>query len=272
MACPFSSGSRLTSPMMAPPLARIGSTSIGAGLVEHQPHRVGAAEQRRGRRRGKGERHAQAVAVAPRLDGGGLLFAPLPTAGAILPASRLRRLRRRGRLPGGSASALPPPRLASALPAARLRGFHRRCVRRRNRRSSLPRALRSRRRRRLVGGGLAISVAAGFRRFRRLPGLDLDPGLLGNHLRGDGRKLRRLLRRHRFLEPPCRGKPARPAAAWPGTDGMRRRGLLLRQRRLFRLLEGDVDHVVLFLAEGMHVDFADQHDVDGGRFQRRSAG
>ena len=29
MAWPFSSGSRLTSPMMAPPLARIGSTSIG---------------------------------------------------------------------------------------------------------------------------------------------------------------------------------------------------------------------------------------------------
>ena len=44
------------------------------GLVEHQPHGVGAAEQRRGRRRGKGERHAQGVAVAPRLDGGGLVL------------------------------------------------------------------------------------------------------------------------------------------------------------------------------------------------------
>ena len=51
IAWPFSSGTRLTSPMIAPPLARIGSMSMRRGLVEHQPHGVGAAEQRRGRRR-----------------------------------------------------------------------------------------------------------------------------------------------------------------------------------------------------------------------------
>ena len=74
MACPFSSGSRLTSPMMDPPLARIGSISIGAGLVEHHPHGVGPAEQRRGRRRRKGEGHSKGVAVAPRLDGSSLVL------------------------------------------------------------------------------------------------------------------------------------------------------------------------------------------------------
>ena len=41
MACPFSSGSRLTSPMMAPPLARIGS--ISSGLVwSNTSHTVSA--------------------------------------------------------------------------------------------------------------------------------------------------------------------------------------------------------------------------------------
>ena len=41
MACPFSSGSRLTSPMMDPPLARIGSTSIGA-VWSNTSHTVSA--------------------------------------------------------------------------------------------------------------------------------------------------------------------------------------------------------------------------------------
>ena len=93
-------------------------------------------------------------------------------------------------------------------------------------------------------------------------------GLLGNQLRGDGRNLRRLLRRHRLLEPLVAGNPRGRQRLGKGIRSgiRRRRGLLLRQCRLFRLLEGDVDHVVLFLAEGMHVDFADHHDVDGGRF------
>ena len=44
------------------------------GLVEHHPHGVGPAEQRRGRRRRKGEGHAKGVAVAPRLDGSSLVL------------------------------------------------------------------------------------------------------------------------------------------------------------------------------------------------------
>ena len=101
MAWPFSSGSRLTSPMMAPPLARIGSTSIGVGMVEHQPHRIGAAEQRSRGRRGKGERHAQAVAVTPRLDGGGLVLgAAFRRRTGCRRRGLLRRLRRRWSLLG----------------------------------------------------------------------------------------------------------------------------------------------------------------------------
>ena len=68
IACPFSSGMRLTSPMIAPPLARIGSTSSGFGEsnTSHtvSPRRNEAA----GVDGGKGEGQAQAVAVAPGID------------------------------------------------------------------------------------------------------------------------------------------------------------------------------------------------------------
>ncbi len=72
------------------------------GMVEHQPHRIGAAEQRSRGRRGKGERHAQAVAVTPRLDGGGLVLGGafrrrswMPPALAASPAPRRWSLRGR---------------------------------------------------------------------------------------------------------------------------------------------------------------------------------
>ena len=50
------------------------------------------------------------------------------------------------------------------------------------------------------------------------------------------------------------------------------RGLLFRRHRLLHLLEGDVDDVVLLLAEGVHVDFTDQRDIDRGGIRHRSAG
>ena len=54
------------------------------GMVEHQPHRIGAAEQRGRGRRGKGEGDAQAVAVTSRLDGGGLVLGSGFFAGGFL--------------------------------------------------------------------------------------------------------------------------------------------------------------------------------------------
>ena len=72
----------------APPLAADRLDIDRLGGIEHQPHGIGAAEQRRRRRRGKGKRHAQAVAVAPRVDGsrGRFRSARLP-----LPVRRQRR-------------------------------------------------------------------------------------------------------------------------------------------------------------------------------------
>ena len=236
------------------------------GMVEHQPHRIGAAEQRSRGRRGKGERHAQAVAVTPRLDGGGpcpwrrFPAAELDAAGAAL----LRRLRGRWSLPGRYG--LRRFRSGSLDLFGRLRRFRgfrrRRCFFRcgchllgRGGRVVLGR-------RHFFDGRRSRGLGHG-RRFGHLGGLDLDPGLFGNRLRGNRRNLRRLLRRRRFLQ----GLVARNPRGRPGLGryGRLGRGLRLGQSGLFRLLEGDIDHIVLFLAEGMHVDLADQHDVDCGR-------
>ena len=243
------------------------------GAVEHQPHRIGAAEHRRGRRRGKGEGHAQAVAVAPRIDGGrGRL-------GFFRGCRRGRDLLRRcgfgasatgawvaGRRRGfrgftGAAFQVRQP----SLPARRARRGA--CAGLRRRRRLLGR------RRRLLGSGCRLLGGAAFsRRWRRLlgrrlapAGRDLDPGLLGNRLRRDRRQLRRLLQRHRVVQRlAMRDLNAaiwRRPSTWPAPAHARPPARVLR-RRLFRLLEGDVDDVVLLLAEGMDVDFADQRDID----------
>ena len=101
MAWPFSSGNRLTSPMMAPPLARIGSTSIGlvwsntshtVSARRNSAAGVGAAKENVTRRPSL-SRLASTVAalsLAP-LSGGGL-----DAAGSVF----FGRLRGRWSLPG----------------------------------------------------------------------------------------------------------------------------------------------------------------------------
>ena len=82
------------------------------GGIEHQPHRIGAAEQGRRRRGGKGECQAQAVAVALGVDrsgagrrpwfqpaarsGGAIFGAASPAAAAGASGARARGLRRLG--------------------------------------------------------------------------------------------------------------------------------------------------------------------------------
>ncbi len=70
-ACPLSSGNRLTSAISAPPPAADQVDIDRLQGIEHQPHRIGAAKQRRRRSRRKRERHAQGVAVPPGGDRGG---------------------------------------------------------------------------------------------------------------------------------------------------------------------------------------------------------
>ena len=176
------------------------------GAVEHQPHRVGAAEHGRGRRRGKGERHAQAVAVAPRVDGSRGRF-------------RFFRGRRRSRdlLRRCGLRCFCGRRVGCFRRRRGFRGLHRRCRLRRGgllfcRGRGLRRACSAagadfsaagagfsaaalfRRRRWLSRRSRRFVLGDGrrfFRRWRRLllcrrrmrlAGLDLDLGLLGNRL------------------------------------------------------------------------------------------
>ena len=145
IACPFSSGSRLTSPMMDPPLARIGSTSIGV-VWSNTSHTVSA---RRNSAAGVGaaKENVTRRASLSRLASteADLFFAPLSGEERTQPASQASppppaRAPARVR----SASALPPPRLASALPAARSSRLPPAMCLRAQPPSSLPRALRSR--------------------------------------------------------------------------------------------------------------------------------
>ena len=158
------------------------------GLIEHQPHIIGAAEQRGRRRRVKGERHTQAVAVAPRLD-----RAFCRRTGC----DRRHLLRRlRGRRSGVD--------LLGGL--RRFRGLHGLCRFLGRSQHLLPCCRRIFRRRRGLLGDRRRHLRCRWR-LRRLSGLDLDPGLLCNHLRGDRRKLRRLLRRHRHTSRFITGQP-----------------------------------------------------------------
>ena len=149
IACPFSSGSRLTSAMMAPPLARIGSTSIGWS------DRTPATRCRRGE-------------TAPRASP---WQRRTSRAGRRCPAWRRPRrrcappprwLRRRavrdctGAVACGRRLGAPRPP-SPALPARGLRGFHRRRV---WAKPSSAAALRSRSPARLGGGGRGASAPA----------------------------------------------------------------------------------------------------------------
>ena len=70
MAWPFSSGTRLTSPIDR---AALGADRLDVDRlcrIEHQPHGVAAAERRRRRCDREAEGHAQAVAVAADIDAG----------------------------------------------------------------------------------------------------------------------------------------------------------------------------------------------------------
>ena len=93
--------------------------------IEHQPHRVGAAKQGRGRRRGKRERHAQGVAVPPGGDRCGRPRRPAAASGRPAATPEICR-RRRGDCAGGGWLrhwlAAPGPASARWFPApARLR-------------------------------------------------------------------------------------------------------------------------------------------------------
>ena len=253
------------------------------GAVEHQPHRVGAAEHGRGRRSGEGKRHTQAVAVPPCLDGSGGRFRSF----RVLNGRRLcfRRhcclwrldwshlLSRGRRLLGTSRHLFHDVRLLHYR-RSMLDNLH--CL--------LRRAWRClRRARRCLGyRRRSFSYWRRFfncqRRLLRLPGLNLDPGLFGDRFRCDRRQLCGLLRRDGVVErfaasdrlgsSDLRGYPrlGRRRRTGCSSRGMRgSRGMrLFRHRRLLRL-ESNVDDVVLLFAEGMHIDFADQYDIDRGR-------
>ncbi len=224
-----------------------------SGLVEHQPHGVGASEHRRRRRRGKGEDHAKAVAVAPCVDGSGLRLCSrrrhvLRSLGRRRTALFLGRFRKRGFRRLRSLH-----RLGGLY---RLDGLFGRLPGRLGGRSCLLGSCR-----RFLRGG-----RSGLGRGRRLvvrglAGLDFDVGLLGDRLR---RYRRRPL--WRLLRPclPCR----RFAGKLRHGLHLGSRGIRIRHSQLlgglFRLLERDIDDVVLFLAERAYVDFADQHDIDRG--------
>ena len=181
--------------------------------VEHQPHRIGPAKQRRRRGGGERKRQAQSVAVACRADLDGRFAGP--------------DFRRRG-CPG---------------------------VRRRIGRggNQLWRGVYHGRRhlicRHLLGPWRRLRCFRRRGRLRRRLGLDLDPGLLRERFRRRRRNLAGRPRQRRclcrLLGPSPRSRRDRRGSA----RGIRRRR---RQRRgLVRLLETNVDDVVLLLAEGV---------------------
>ena len=81
IACPLSTGRRSMSVMSDPPSFRIAPTSIGFSEVEHQPHRIGPAKQRRRRRPAETERQAQAVAAPYRVEGHSVIGDPVSLDG-----------------------------------------------------------------------------------------------------------------------------------------------------------------------------------------------
>ena len=189
MAWPFSSGNRLTSPMMAPPLARIASTSIGpVGRTPATPCRRGGTGPPASARQRKTSRADRRCRAAPRRKPPGFFF----VGGSPLPVRRLRRCgfwrlpRRRFRCRWRGLR-----RLRAAASAAR-RGQRR--FRRLVARSSQAPAPSLRRGRAFSGSGCApapsrraacsdagaafsVPSAPG-----RLAGLDRDLGLLGDRL------------------------------------------------------------------------------------------
>ena len=98
------------------------------------------------------------------------------------------------------------------------------------------------------GGGLDVG------RFRigRSNRLDRQPGLRSNRLRGGRRNFGGLAGRGSSAGLLLRLRRLR----------VRGRGRHHRQHRLVALLEADIDDVILLFAERMHVDVADQLDVD----------
>ena len=221
--------------------ARLASAarSIGGARVEHQPQRVGAAEDRGRRRRREREGQAQVVALHLR---------PRPSASTCGAGSRLARRgcgcgaggagerRRRASAPlrgvGGSAAARrgSGARLAVAAGAGSATGGASAGI-------GAPAALA------LRGGWRG--GAAGGRRCGRRPAAPAA-GFLG---RG---ALRRHGLRRRYVG--RRGRRARQAAASAASSSAR--PLVLPAPSLAR--RADVDDVAVVLAEGAHVDLADE--------------
>ena len=173
IACPLSSGNRLTSAMIEPALAADRLDIDRLCGIEHQPHRIGAAKQCRGRGGGKGKRQAQAVAASRGVNrgagrraavaGGGLVSAGGSDAARVI-------------FCGGRRGAAARPGAGVSFGGARARRFRR------------------------------------GRYFRRRLGLDLDIGLLGDRLRRRRRDLAGLPRCRRFIGG-LRGRGRRGCAA-----------------------------------------------------------
>ena len=213
MAWPFSSGSRLTSPIDGAALGADRLDIERLGMESNTSHTVSARRNSAaGVGVGKGECHAQAVAVAPRLDGGGLVL--VAAFGGGLDAA--------GAAFGGSAELEPAwaPR-PSALPCdgagpaggARFRGFRRGDSFPARLPSSRPPAARCR-----WPASLLRAAARGLGHGRRSVAW---PGLISilacsAIVSEVGRRNLRRLRRRRFLEGLV---AAKSAAAGPGLAG-----------------------------------------------------
>ncbi len=212
--------------------------------VKHQPDRVGPAKQRRRRGGRKGKRQVQALAVAfgPNRDG--------VVAGSCIG----RRLRCRQDL--GRRLHRNPRRFADR------RRWLRRC------RFTCLRC-RRRLRCRLRFDGNFRRPGQLLRRRRSFAGLlrrrHFPVGLLGRGRRGD--RWHGFRWSSRFWRSRGRGSGGRDGGRRHGCSGGAQRCRGRRLRRGFaRLLERDIDDVVLVLAEGMDIDIADQFDFDGGGF------
>ncbi|MGY2937231.1 hypothetical protein ACVWZ6_006833 [Bradyrhizobium sp. GM6.1] len=222
--------------------------------IEHQPNGVAAAERRRRGCDLKRESYPQAVAVAADIDAG------------------TSRLRRSGRLCWRGLDGLLDRLFGSILHHLLSRFGHDRlggrdrsvCNWRDRLRNFLGRFLgrlrsgrdfgcRSRHRFRRFSG------RHGGGRFRLHLGLGIDPGFardrLGRRRRDLAMRVLGLLGRRLFR---------RRRRSMSGGLGLRDRSFRRRGHLALVRLEGDVDDVVLLVAERMHVGIADQRDLDTG--------
>ena len=212
IAWPFSSGTRLTSPMMAPPLARIGSISMGwSGRTPATRCRRGGTAPRASAWQRKMSRAGRRCRAAPRRQQT-CRWRGFPADARPRPASFFGAVPLRAWTAGGA-----------SFGAEIFSGARRGVVSYGRDASRVQAGAFSAAGAACSAAGAAFSVArrGPFRRWRWL----VDLGLLGNGLRRHRRDRRRLLLRHRLPGRLVMLRPAPSPSAWPAQRPRRNRSL-----------------------------------------------